>query len=164
MKKPVVMLIIFGMMWIIILNTMTMAASSAVQIVSVPVATITSFTTSGNPSVLAINMAVPGFQPDNAVNAETTYNISTNESNKKITAMLNCNMPANTYLKIRLVAPNEAMSMGDVTLSTMPADLVTGISKVAESGKKITYTFSSTVAVGMIASGMRTVVLTVTNE
>jgi hypothetical protein len=142
---------------------LTLAASSAIQIINIPVATITAFTTSGNPSAFIINTAIPGMQPTDEVNATTTYSISTNESNKKITGMLNNNMPANTYLKIRLAAPSGATSTGDVILTTRPADLVTGITKIAESGKIITYTFSSTVAAGMITSGRRTVILTVTD-
>ncbi len=145
------------------LTEITLAASSAVQIINVPVAPITVFTISGNPAAIKINSAIPGMQPTGEVNATTTYSISTNESNKKITGMLNSNMPADCYLKIRLAAPSGAVSTGDVILSSKPADLVTGISKVAESGKTITYTFSSTVAAGIISSGMRTVILTVTN-
>jgi hypothetical protein len=163
MKRLFKILGLFGLITAIGLGNNTLAASSAIQIINIPVATVTAFTTSGNPSALIINSAVPGVQPTNDINATTTYNISTNESNKKITGMLNSRMPANTFLKIRLAAPAGATSTGDVTLSTVPTDLVTGISKVAESGKTITYTFSSTVAASIITSGIRTVTLTITN-
>ncbi len=162
-KKNFKILISVGFILTCALTEITLAASSAVQIINVPVAPITTFTVSGNPAAMKINSAIPGIQPTDEVNATTTYSISTNESNKKITGMLNSNMPANTYLKIRLAAPGGAVSLGEVVLSSKPADLVTGISKVAESGKTITYTFSSTVAAGIVSSGMRTVILTVTN-
>ncbi len=162
-EKNFKILLSVGFILICALTEITLAASSAVQIINVPVAPITAFTISGNPAAMKINSAIPGMQPTDEVNATTTYSISTNESNKKITGMLNSNMPADTYLKIRLAAPSGAVSSGDVILSSKPADLVTGISKVAESGKTITYTFSSTVAAGIISSGMRTVILTVTN-
>ena len=163
MKRLLIILSILGLYTAIGFENKTLAASSAVQIINVPVATITVFTASGNPTPLIVNSAVAGFQPTDAVNYTTTYNISTNETNKKITGMLNHNMPANTSLKIRLAAPAGATSAGDIILTTTPMDLVTGISKVAESGKTITYIFSSTVAAGIIKSGTRTIILTITN-
>jgi hypothetical protein len=163
MKRLWIMLFILGLFTAIGLENKTLAASSAIQIINIPVATITALTISGNPAPLIINSATAGFQPADVVNYTTTYNISTNETNKKITGMLNYSMPANTFLKIRLAAPAGATSAGDIALTTTATDLVTGISKVAESGKTITYTFSSTVAAGIIKSGLRTVILTITN-
>ncbi|MGE5581206.1 MAG: hypothetical protein ACM3X9_01570 [Bacillota bacterium] len=140
-----------------------MAKTSVTQIITIPVAAVTEFITSGNPTAMIINSAAPGSQPNPVIVANTTYNLTTNESNKKITGVLDKAMPGNTYLKVCLAAPPGAVSLGDVSLSIVPADLVTGISKVATSGKTITYKFSCAVAAGVIASSTRVVTFTVTN-
>jgi hypothetical protein len=49
-----------------------------------------------------------------------------------------------------------------VTLGTTAADVVTGISRLNESGKSIGYTLSTTASAGMVNPHSRTVTLTVT--
>lgn len=72
-------------------------------------------------------------------------------------------MPPNTTLEINLEAPTGAFSPGDVALSSAPADLVTGIGILSESGLAIMYTFTADVGAGVIASDTRTVTLTITD-
>jgi len=71
-------------------------------------------------------------------------------------------MPAGITLTIDLVAPTGGTSAGDVSLSTVAADAVTGISTLAESSKMIAYKLSATIAAGVVASASKTVTLTIT--
>ena len=66
-------------------------------------------------------------------------------------------------LKANLAAPTGGTSAGDVTLSNVAADVVTAITKRAETAKTITYTLSATVAAGVVASAQKTVTLTLTD-
>jgi hypothetical protein len=158
-----VQFLILGLVAVLWISGLSLAGNSGSQTVTFQVAAINEIATSGSPAALVVSSALAGSQPSDAVNSVTTYAISTNESTKKITGALDSAMPANTTLKINLAAPTGAASAGDVALTTTAADLVTGISKVAESGKTITYTFSATVAAGVIPPTNRTVTLTVTN-
>ncbi|MCL6590272.1 MAG: hypothetical protein K6U80_09995 [Firmicutes bacterium] len=165
MKKIAVIILAIGLVIIFINNSSDIlgAGTRVNQTISIPVAAITEFSISGAPPTLKINSAIPGFEPGQAITANATYNITTNESNKKITGIINSAMPPGAVLTVNLAAPPGAASLGDVALSTVAADLVTGISKVAVSGKQITYKLSSTVAAGIIASTSRVVTFTVTN-
>ncbi len=115
----------------------------------------------GSPT-LTINSAIAGQQPKPAIDASSTYSISTNGTNKRITASINTQMPANTTLEIQLTAPGSGTSMGYKTLSTVAADVVTGISYVAAASKTITYRFSATTAAGVLTKSC-TVTLTLTD-
>jgi hypothetical protein len=116
---------------------------------------------SGAPT-LTINSAVAGQQPDPAINTSSTYSISTNGANKRITASISKQMPAYTTLEIQLAAPAMGTSMGYVTLSTTAEDVVTGITREAASNKTITYRFSATTAAGVLTDSC-TVTLTLTD-
>lgn len=156
-------LALIGLITIIGTCNFALAANTANQTVTFQVDAISEFTTSGNPAALIVNTAVAGSEPSAAIDSTTTYAITTNQLNKKITGVLDSAMPANTKLEINLAAPTGATSLGNVALSDVATDLVTGISRLAESGKTITYTFSATIAAGVIASSTRTVTLTVTD-
>jgi hypothetical protein len=162
MKKRHVFIAI-GLLAICCFSSLTWAANTSTQTVTFQITAINEISTSGSPAALIISSATAGSEPSPAVNSATTYAITTNESTKKITGVLDSVMPANTALTINLAAPTGATSAGDVVLSNVAADLVTGISTVAESGKTITYTFSATIAAGVIPSTSRTVTFTVTN-
>lgn len=138
-------------------------AQTAAQTVTYEVQAITEFSVSGNPSALVVNSATAGSQPDVATDASTSYNITTNESNKKITGSIDTAMPANTTLSVSVTAPTGGASAGSVDLTTTDQDLVTAISTVAESGLSISYSFSATVDAGTVASASKTVTLTVTD-
>ena len=140
---------------------MALSGTTATQTATYEVTSIDEISVSGNPGALTINTAVAGSQPTDATDATTTYAITTNNSTRKITGKINTAMPANTSLKVTLVAPTGGTSAGQVTLSVTDQDLVTGITKLAESGKTITYVFSATLAAGIVASASKTVTLTV---
>lgn len=137
------------------------AGTTATQSVTYQVAAIDEISVSGNPSALIVNAATAGSQPNAASDATTTYSITTNGSNKKITGKIDTAMPANSSLKVTLTAPTGGTSAGQITLSASDQDLVTGIGIVAESGKTISYEFSATAAAGVISSASKTVTLTV---
>jgi hypothetical protein len=137
------------------------AGSSDSQTVSYEVQAINEIVVSGDPGALAVSTATAGSQPDEVSDASTTYDITTNGTNKKITAVLNTAMPANVTLKVALVAPTGGSSEGDVTLSNVAADVVTGITQKAEGSKTITYKLSALVTAGIVASATKTVTLTI---
>lgn len=133
-----------------------LAADTVTQTVTFEVLPINEIDVSGNPAALTVNSLDP--VTDNT----TTYDITTNETNKKITGAIDVDMPANTTLQVNLAAPAGATSVGDVTLSTVAADLVTGISHVNQAGNTITYTFSATEAADVtMGPQTRTVTFTI---
>lgn len=111
---------------------------------------------------LTINSAVAGQQPQPVTDSSSTYSISTNGSNKRITASLSKPMPADTTLEIQLTSPGSGTSMSYVTLSTVAADVVTGISHVAAANRTIAYRFRATTAAGVLTDSC-TVTLTLTD-
>lgn len=137
------------------------AASSTQQTVTFEVQAINEISVSGNPGTLTVSTATAGQQPDAVSDNSTTYAITTNESNKKITVAIDTAMPSAVTLQIQLAAPSGATSAGNVTLSTTAADAVTGITQVAQSGLTITYTLTATVAAGVVGQTTRTVTLTI---
>ncbi len=140
------------------------AANSANQTVTFEVAAIDELSVSGNPGALTVNTATAGSQPDAVTDATTTYALTTNAGTdaRKITAVLDTAMPANTTLTVTLGAPTGGSSPGAVTLTNAAADVVTGVDSVAESGLGISYNFSATVAAGVVASASKTVTFTLT--
>jgi hypothetical protein len=160
MKKS----ILFTLMGALVLGLsgMAMAASTATQTVTYEVQAINAIAVSGSPATLTVSAATAGSSPTQVSDATTSYGITTNESSRKITAAINTNMPAGITLTIDLVAPTGGTSAGDVSLSTVAADAVTGISTLAESSKMIAYKLSATIATGVVASASKTVTLTIT--
>lgn len=136
------------------------AAAQATQTASYEVQAINQISVAGSPS-LTINTATAGSAPT-AVTAGATYAITTNETNRKITAGLDAAMPDGVSLSMSLAAPTGATSAGAVTLLTTAQDVVTAISTLNESGLSITYGLSATAAAGVVAAGTRTVTFTIT--
>jgi len=115
----------------------------------------------GSPT-LTINSAVAGQQPQPVVDTTSRYSISTNGTNKRISASIDKQLPANTTLEIRLAAPASGTSTGYMTLSTTPVDVVTGINNAASANRTITYRFSATTAAGVVSDSC-TVTLTLSD-
>lgn len=138
-------------------------ANNANQTVSFSVIDINGLSVSGNPGLLIINTAAPGLEPDVSTDATTWYNFTTNSSsNKKITAQINGTMPTEVTLKVALAAPAGAASAGTVDLSAgAVVDVVTGLSKIKDSGLAITYTLSATHKADVVTSS-KTVTFTLT--
>jgi hypothetical protein len=142
---------------------LAIAANTAQQTVTFQVDAIDEISVSGNPANLAVTTATPGSQPDDDTDNSTSWAVTTNGTNKKMTGDINANMPANVTLQINLTAPTGGSSSGDQALSTTAADLVTTITQVAESGLTIAYTLSATIDAGVVAQDTRTVTLTLTD-
>lgn len=151
---------IFSVLLLVVIisaSSLTFAANTATQTITFEVQAVNDITVSGDPGLLQATSTTP------ATDSSTTYDITTNDTSKKITGVLDFAMPAETTLEVELAAPTGATSAGAVALSAVAADLVTGINTVSESGLSITYTFSATALAGVIASDTRTVTFTITN-
>ncbi|HEX2080170.1 MAG TPA: hypothetical protein VHG08_20885 [Longimicrobium sp.] len=135
-------------------------AQTATQTVSYEVTAINEISVTGSPS-LVINDATAGSGLTSAT-ASGTYAITTNQTNRKITAQLDTNMPSGVTLAVTLAAPTGGTSAGAVSLSTTAQDVVTGVSNANQSGLSIGYTLSATVAAGVVPAGNRTVTYTIT--
>ena len=127
-------------------------------------AQIVGFTVSGNPAAMTITgVPAAGSQPNSIVNTATTYRITTLFApRKKITASLNAPMPASTTLLATFAATGGGTSNGPVALDATTRDLVVNIGTTFNTTGAITYTFSATVAAGVLSSN-RIVTLTLVN-
>jgi len=159
--KKLMLLVLAGLALFVAVSAY--AANNDTQTVTFEVQAINEITVSGDPAALIINAATAGAEPDAVTDATTTYAITNNVLNKKITGDLDSAMPANVTLTIALVACDTAVSAGTVDLTDGNAhDLVTSIDLVADAaGNTITYTLDATVAAGVLASDTRTVTLTI---
>lgn len=136
------------------------AADSATQDVTYEVSAINELAVSGDPGALTVSTATAGGQPDAVTDASSSYDITTNGSNKKITAAIDTDMPANVTLSLT-AASASGTSAGKQALTGVAADVVTGLTGVAESGQTLTYELAATVAAGVVASASKTVTLTI---
>jgi hypothetical protein len=144
-----------------LLWSQAVSAQSATQVVTFSVSAISVMSVSGNPAAMNITTATPGSAPTPVTDASTSYALTTNETNKKIVANIDANMPAGLTLQVNLQAVTGATSAGNVALTTTAADVVNNVNTVAQSGRTITYTLSATTAAGVVSSSTRTVTLTV---
>lgn len=140
------------------------ATDSDTQDITFEVQAINELVVSGDPGALIISTATAGAEPDAVTDDTTTYAITNNELNKKVTAQLDSAMPANVTLSISVAACDTAETGGvqDLTDGTAK-DVLTSIDLVVDSGDKITYTLDATVAAGVVGSTIRTVTLTLTD-
>ncbi|HEX7049325.1 MAG TPA: hypothetical protein VF188_03850 [Longimicrobiales bacterium] len=151
-----------GLATLVLASAGVASAQATTQTVTFEVQAINEIAVSGDPGSLVISSATAGGAPDPVTDASTTYDITTNETGKTITAVLDAVMPTGLTLTIELVAPSVGTSAGPVTLTDVAANAVTGISNVAETGLGITYTLSATAAAAVTATPQtRTVTLTI---
>jgi hypothetical protein len=135
-------------------------AQTGTQDLNGEVQAINQIALTGSPS-LVISTAAAGSAPT-SVTANAAYAITTNETNRKITAQIDADAPAGVTIAASLAAPSGGTSAGAVLLSTTAQDVVTGISTVSTSGLNVTYTLSATAAAGVVPSFNRTVTYTIT--
>ncbi len=136
-------------------------AQTANQTVTFQVNAINRIAFVGAPS-LTITTAVAGSAPTSATDASASWAVTTNQTGAKITASIPSNMPAGLTLSSSLAAPAGATSAGFQALSTVSADLVTVITKLAQGTLGVTYKLDATAAAGVVASGSRVVTYTIT--
>jgi hypothetical protein len=136
------------------------AGATAYQTVTYQVLPINELSVSGAPAALIVHAAAAGGNPEVKTDSATTYAITTNQT-RKITGAIDETMPPGVTLTVNLTAPAGGTSAGDTELTTTPVNLVSGISKLNESGKTITYKLSATSGAGMVESATKTVILTI---
>jgi len=136
-------------------------ANVASQQVTINVAEIAVIAVQGNIN-MTINSATAGQAPD-AATASATYAVSTNGTQKKISAALDVDMPTGLTLNATMDAPTGANSQGKQSLSQSAIDLVTNIIKVRGSGLGLAYEAVATVDASPDAY-VRTVTYTITNN
>jgi hypothetical protein len=138
-----------------------MASETANQTVTYEIEAINELSVSGNPGALTVNAAVAGAAPTAVEDATSSYAITTNETDRKITGAIDTDMPAGVTLTANLAAPTGGTSANAVALTAVAADFVTGISTLNETAKSITYGLSATSAAGVVASATKTVTFTI---
>lgn len=137
-------------------------AQVATQAVTFSVVPASRMGLTGMARPLVVNTATAGRAPTGASVGGSSYAITTNESNQKITAALDQPMPAGLSLSVTLAAPAGAASAGARTLGSAATDVVTGISAVSSSALPITYVMRATAAAAA-AAGTRMVTYTITS-
>lgn len=152
---PVLMLVIGGCNFVF-------AATTATQTITFSISAVNNIVVSGDPGAMNISKVSADGGNISIVDSSTTYSMVTNESNKKITAMINSSMPKGVSLKVKLDPPDGATSLGDVVLTSASSDVVTGITKVAANNKTVTYILTADPSAGIVESDSRIVTLTLT--
>lgn len=104
------------------------AQNIATQGIDINISEMSVISTGG---ILSFNFTsiVAGDDPE-PLSATTTYSISTNGNNKKITAEIDYPLPQGINMLVEMIAPNGATSTGQKTLSTLPTDMITGVSRM----------------------------------
>jgi hypothetical protein len=137
------------------------ASAQTSQTVTFQVDAINLVGVTGTPS-LVINTATAGSGPTSATSSGNTWAVTTNQTGAKITASIASNMPAGLTLTATMGAPAGATSAGAKTLSTVAVDMVTTITKLAQSGMSLSYQLDATAAAGVVTSTTRVVTFTIT--
>jgi hypothetical protein len=136
------------------------SAQSATQTVTFRVNPISEIAVSGAPAPIVVDAPRAGAETS-ALMGGTSYAITTNEGNQKITASLDRPMPNGVTLAVSLEAPAGGASHGQVALGTRASDVVTSIPAGAGRGLPIVYTLSATNSARQGAFGTRIVTYTV---
>ena len=137
------------------------AAQTATQTVTLQVDAINQVAVSGTPS-MTITAAVAGGAPTRVTSSGNTWAVTTNQTGAKITASIGSAMPTGVTLSANLGNPSGATSAGLQALGTGAVDMVTGITKLNQSGMSLTYQLDATSAAGVVASTTRVVTFTIT--
>lgn len=163
MKKKVLLLSLFALIWNSYSFGGATTLASATQTVSMTINSSSILTTSGSPGAMAVIIDAAGV--GSATDATTTYTVASNSgaSGKlKIAGQITTggNMPTNTSLSLNL-ASTTGTSAGAQALSTSLVDLVTGLPTLVSDTGVITYVFSITNGWTVPAASLaRTVTLT----
>jgi hypothetical protein len=137
------------------------SAQTANQTVTMQIDAINLISVAGTPS-LAISAAVAGGAPTSVTSTGNTWAVTTNQSSAKITASIPTVMPTGITLSANMGNPTGATSAGYQGLSTTAVDLVTGITKLNETGLTLSYKLDATSAAGTLSSTTRVVTFTIT--
>jgi hypothetical protein len=130
------------------------AADTAVQNIAFTVDAFSSIAVSGDPAPLG-TVSHPS-------DSSTTYDVSTNGTNMRITAQLDSPMPTNVTLNVALAHPTGLSTSTAQNLTASPLEVVSGITTLSQTGLGVTYSLSAPASVAPSASDSRQVTLTVT--
>jgi len=160
MKRMTFVLAMFALS--LLVASTAFAQVTATHTLNLAVNAVTKISTSAAPISLTIVDGVAGVDDLTSVNGSGTYSITHNKNtNMKITAQIDANMPTDITLKTNLVS-TKGSSEGVKTLSTTAVDVVTGIVKGADATRNAAYTLEALASAGEW-SGARTVTLTLTD-
>ncbi len=160
MKKMTAVLAVFALS--LLVAGSAFAQASATHNLNLAVNAVTKISTSAGAIDLTISDGVAGQDALTSASGAGDYSITHNKnSNMKITAQINLNMPTDITLKADL-ASVKGTSEGQKSLSTTAVDVVTAIAKGADANKTATYTLEALASAGEW-SGVRTVTLTLTD-
>lgn len=152
---------LLAIVFLSLFNTNTSNAQKrTTQLVTINVAEMSALSTSG---VLTFNFTTlaAGEDPEPQT-ATTTYSVATNGANKKISAVLDTDLPTGISMAAQMSATSNGSSSGVQPLSTTSVDLVTGISR--EKGSLLDIDWETTITVDAVpASHQRVVTMTLTN-
>jgi hypothetical protein len=137
--------------------------NTASQKVTFQVLPMSEIAVSGNPPPFVIAPATAGKDTYMLQDSSTTYSITTLGAQRKITGKIDAELPRGTKLMVNLAAPSGCASLGEITLTTSPANLVTGIGGRQGKNYPITYTFMATPEAGTVPPSTRTVTFTITD-
>jgi hypothetical protein len=139
----------------------TSAARAQVnQTVNYSVAAINQIALTGSPT-LTVNTATAGSAPAAATNNTSTWAVTTNTTGAKVSVKVSSALATGLTLGVTMGLPTGAAGGTVASLTTTDQDIVTGITKVAQSGLTVTYTLNAAVTAA-VASGSATVVYTIT--
>jgi len=139
--------------------------TTATQTIQLEVRSIAALEVSGNPLPLMVNTGTAGaatLRPSEE--SSTSYRLTTNIENMKLSVAINEPVPSGTHLYVTL-GSTSGTSAGkiDISQAVSPVDAVTGIMKGWAEHQPIVYSFEADANREAFPSEARTVTLTLTN-
>ncbi len=131
------------------------SAQTATSTVTYEVTAINEISLSSSTVSLTVNAATAGSAPTAATVAQT-WAVTTNQTAAKVTGAINTNMPVGLTLSVTLANPTGATTAGKKALTSIAADLVTGITKLNASGLSLAWELAATSLAGVVASATKT--------
>jgi hypothetical protein len=114
----------------------------------------------GTVGPLAVTTAVAGSQPVPVIGNSAYSGTVAFTGQMRIVCSLNANMPTGTTMAVRLTAPSGGTSLGDVIVDVTSRNLVVAVTPVFLTNVTIRYTFTPTVAAGVLPLTTRTATYT----
>lgn len=136
------------------------AAQTATATVTFEVREINELSLSGDPEPLVLTRTGDDSTLE-IVDVRTTWDVTTNQPDRKVTALLDADLPAGLTLTVALDPPAGAVGQGPVALATTARDLVVDFGSLQASRLGVTYTLAATPEAGVVSRTSRTVTYTI---
>ncbi|MDQ7826687.1 MAG: hypothetical protein RDV48_28045 [Candidatus Eremiobacteraeota bacterium] len=149
---------------VLVLSVPAWAGDQATHNVYISVPAIDQITVQGDPGIMEVFVSLNQSGAREVIDSSSSYSFFTNAKRRKITGTLDQNAPSYTMLKVNLAAPPGGTSLGDVSLSSSPKDLVVGVGKRTGKNLTITYKFAAEKEAGRVPLTRRTVTYTLCDE